>query len=262
MSRAKKASAPGDGRRAVVYLRVSREDSDRKHGLDVQREYCDEYVASHGYEVIATFVDDGISGVKGIEERPGLREAIALCDAHAVDVLVCWAQDRVSRSVSVFDQIRERLKKLGVRLETFKENTDFTRDESMFMGDIHAAVSAEERRRITARLYGGRRVRSRRDGLGSGPLPLGYALSADGEIIVDEVWARLIRLIFDLRRDHSMRHTVAILNERGYRTPRFGKLWTLSHLQSVVRNETLYKTGERSWDGVVSVKRWPILVQH
>lgn len=263
MARPKKPPAPKPftGLRAIVYLRVSTEEQTTKHGIEAQRDYCAEYVDRKGYELVHECMDDGISGTKGPEDRPGLRDALAMAEAHECNVIVCYAADRISRDVGLFDTVRKRLQVAGVRLETFKENLDFTNQDSMFMGDIFAAFAAEERRRIAARLYGGRRVRARRDGLGSGLVPWGYQLNDDGSITVDEQAAAAIRLLLSMRkRGKTYQQTADKLNTEGYATPKGGR-WTVGHVQGIERNAALYRTGVRKWDGVTASEPWPIIVQ-
>jgi site-specific DNA recombinase len=247
------------GLRAVIYLRVSTEEQAKEgNGLEAQNDACTAYAERLGYTVIATTRDDGISGTAGIDERPGLAEALRLCREHKADVLLCYAADRLSRSVGLFDLLRDMLIKAGVRFETVKEGQDFTKAESLLMGDIYSAFAAEERRRIAARLYGGRRVRSKRDGMGSGPIPYGYTMSGDGTIEIDRRAAHVICLLLDLRKIHTYQGTADALNDLGYTTPKGGK-WTVGHVQGIERHTELYRTGVRKWDGVKAELCWPVI---
>ena len=263
MARPKKPPqpAPFSGSRAVIYLRVSADDAkNNKHGIEAQRDYCVEYVERKSYTTVATFQDDGISGTKGPADRPGLKAALAMATKHQCDVIVCYAADRISRDVGLFDTIRKTLVAAKVRLETFKENMDFSNAESMFMGDIFAAFAAEERRRIAARLYGGRRVRAKRDGIGSGGIPWGYRVNEDGTLTVNEEAAETIRVLLDMRkRGKTYQQTADALNVAGSTTPK-GSRWTVGHVQGIERNATLYRTGIRRWNGVTASEQWPVIV--
>ncbi len=260
MGRRKKPEIFGNGTRAVVYLRVSREDGDTKHGLEVQQDYCAEYVERLGYTVVETTQDDGISGAKGLDDRPGLRHALALCEAGDVDVLVCYAADRISREVGLFVQVRDRLVKCHARLETFKENQDFTKAESLFMGDIYAAVAAEDRRRIAARLYGGRRVRSKRDGRGSSSLPYGYTKDLQGHVAIDPPATQSILKIAELRMSGaSYQATADALNDAKLSAPK-GGTWQAGQVHWVAQHMELYLTGKRIWDGIEAAQAWPVII--
>lgn len=259
MGRPRKSNAKVWGTRAVIYLRVSSEEQAKEgNGLEAQQDACMAYAERLGYTVAATTRDEGISGTAGIEERPGLAAALGICTAGKADVLLCYAADRLSRKVGLFDQLREVLIRAGVRFETVKEGQDFTRSESLLMGDIYAAFAAEERRRIAGRLYGGRRVRSKRDGMGSGPLPYGYVRLPDGSIAIDQHAAQIVCLLLSLRKEKTYQATADALNAAGYTTPKDGK-WTVGHVQGIERHASLYRTGKRQWDGVVAEQTWPIV---
>ncbi len=249
------------GLRAVIYLRVSTEEQAKEgNGLEAQYDACMTLVERMGYTVIATTRDEGISGTAGIDERPGLAEALKLCREHKADVLLCYAADRLSRSVGLFDQLRTMLIKAGARFETVKEGQDFTKAESLLMGDIYASFAAEERRRIAGRLYGGRRVRSKRDGMGSGPMPYGYVRLTDGSIAIDQNAAQIVCLLLSLRKEKTYQATADTLNAAGYTTPT-GSKWSVGHVQGIERHAALYRTGIRQWDGVKAELGWPVICQ-
>lgn len=252
------------GLRAVIYLRVSADDAkNNKHGIEAQRDYCVEYVERKGYQPLCEFVDDGISGTiapgTGPKDRHGLAAALAMADAHECDVIVCYSADRISRSLGLFDTIRQRLMDAGVRLESFKENIDFT--QNRFIGNIYAAVADDERHRISERLYGGRRVRAKRDGLGSGGIPWGYRVNEDGSLTINDEAVAAIRLLLNLRkRGKTLQQTADQLNTEGFTAPK-GGVWTASNVQTVERNAALYRTGVRKWNGVEAAQPWPIIVK-
>lgn len=251
------------GDRAVVYLRVSAEDAkNNKHGIEAQRDYCTEYVERKAYKLVGESIDDGLSGTiapgTGPKERNGLAAALAMAEAHECDVIVCYAADRISRSIGLFDAIRERLMIAGVRLESFKENLDFT--QNRFIGNIYAVVADDERDRIAQRLYGGRRVRAKRDGLGSGGIPWGYRINDDGTLTVNDDAVAAIRLLLSLRkRGKTLQQTAERLNADGFTAPK-GGAWTASNVQTVERNSVLYRTGVRKWNGVEAAQSWPVIV--
>ena len=83
-------------RRAAVYARVSTDGQTTRNQL---REL--ETVAQrHHWQVAQRFVDQGISGAKGREQRPqfaALHQAIA---RRECDVVLVWSVDRLGRSLT------------------------------------------------------------------------------------------------------------------------------------------------------------------
>src|SRR4051812_1666548 len=67
--------------KAVIYCRVS---SDRQvkegHGLDGQERRCRRYAEEKGYEVVAVFRDEGVSG--GVVDREGMQKMLDYLDGE------------------------------------------------------------------------------------------------------------------------------------------------------------------------------------
>lgn len=249
------------GTRAVIYLRVSGEKQLRDgYGLEAQKDDCVRYADKMGYEVVQVCIDGAISGTKGVDERSGLQQALLMCVLGQADVFLTYALDRQARDVVLFNQVRSQLKKLGVRFETAKEGRDFTTDESLLEGDIRAVFAAEERRTITRRLYGGRKQRSKVDGLGSGRMPWGYTRSLDGKIEINPDVQPTITYILNQRSHGTTYQTIAnYLTEHQHVKSDGGVTWNVGNVQTVEKHEELYRTGVRRWDGVVASEKWPVM---
>jgi DNA invertase Pin-like site-specific DNA recombinase len=55
-------------KRVALYLRVSTTDQT----VENQRRELEAVAERHGWQIVATFADQGISGTKGRDKRPGL----------------------------------------------------------------------------------------------------------------------------------------------------------------------------------------------
>ncbi len=103
--------------RCAIYTRKSAEEDLEQdfNSLDAQREACAAYVASHkaeGWVLLPTVYEDaGISG--GTLERPGLQRLLADIDAGLVEQIVVYKVDRLTRSLSDFAKLVERLEAAG-----------------------------------------------------------------------------------------------------------------------------------------------------
>ncbi len=101
--------------RCAIYTRKSAEEGLEQdfNSLDAQREACAAYVASQkaeGWVLLPTVYEDaGISG--GTLERPGLQRLLDDIDAGLVDQIVVYKVDRLTRSLSDFAKLVERLEK-------------------------------------------------------------------------------------------------------------------------------------------------------
>ena len=53
----------------------------------------------HGWQIIAEFCDEGISGAKGRDKRPGFDRLCRAITRHEFDIIAAWSVDRLSRSL-------------------------------------------------------------------------------------------------------------------------------------------------------------------
>src|SRR5215211_7071354 len=104
--------------RCAIYTRKSSEEGLEQdfNSLHAQREACEAYVASQKHEgwraLPATYDDGGFSG--GSMERPGLQRLLADIEARAIDVVVVYKVDRLTRSLMDFAKIVEIFDRHGV----------------------------------------------------------------------------------------------------------------------------------------------------
>jgi DNA invertase Pin-like site-specific DNA recombinase len=100
-------TAPGirDGNRAVVYIRVSTDEQGAS--IEAQRETCQRIAAQRGYEIVAEFVDENVSGAIEIDKRPALKRALRALADNEADRLIVAKLDRLARNVRVALEIDE-----------------------------------------------------------------------------------------------------------------------------------------------------------
>ena len=103
--------------RCAIYTRKSSEEGLEQsfNSLDAQREACEAYVKSQsheGWRLIPTAYDDGgFSG--GNLDRPALRRLLADMDAGKIDTVVVYKVDRLTRALTDFARIVDRLDAKG-----------------------------------------------------------------------------------------------------------------------------------------------------
>jgi site-specific DNA recombinase len=88
-----------DPRKIAIYIRWSTEDQGDGTTLEVQRRNCEMYVQSQGWHINPDliFIDEGCSG--GNMDRPGLGRMRQMIKQGAIDVVVVYKLDRLSRNV-------------------------------------------------------------------------------------------------------------------------------------------------------------------
>lgn len=129
-------------KKAIFYTRVSGSEQGKSGlGLEAQREALDRFAAVEGFTAVEVIAEVA-SGKLGIDERTGLREALAKAKKLKCPVIVSKL-DRLSRDVAFISGLMARgvpfiVASLGVHVDNF-------------MLHIHAAVAEQERKMIGTR---------------------------------------------------------------------------------------------------------------
>lgn len=97
-------------KRAGVYCRVSTSDQSVAMQLDELREYADK----RDFDIVAEYVDEGVSGAK--TKRPGLNAMMEDARRRKFDLLLVWKVDRLGRSLSHLVRLVDEFGALGVDL--------------------------------------------------------------------------------------------------------------------------------------------------
>ena len=135
--------------RAVIYARVSsRKQVDEGHGLSSQKSRCSAYAESQGYEIEASFLEEGVSG--GVSERPQMQEMLAYLDTHSTkdDPIAVIIDDisRLARDVMAHAELRASIMMSGGVLES--PSMDFGEDaDSKLVEYLLATVSQHQRQK-------------------------------------------------------------------------------------------------------------------
>lgn len=245
--------------RAAVYLRVSTEEqANNGYGLDVQRERCLAMAIVKGWHVeeVNIYRDEGISGTKGIDRRPGLAALVAAVEMGNVDAVIVLSLDRLARKAAITLDLVDRIVAAGAELVSCKESIDTTTPAGRFFVTVLAAMAQWERDNIVERTTAGRNQRGKIDGEKGGRLPYGYTRSAQG-IDVDPRAAGVVRFVFSQHlAGASLREIAAELNRRNTAPP-YGSIWHHTSVREVLLNESAYYGSTRGDSAVC----WPAILQ-
>jgi len=219
-------SAPSSRRtiRCAIYTRKSSEEGlDQDfNSLDAQYEACAAYVASQKHEGWALaperYDDGGVSG--GTLDRSGLQRLLAEIDGGAIQMIVVYKIDRLTRSLSDFARLIERLEAAGCSFVSVTQA--FNTSTSMGRLTLNVLLSfAQFEREVTAERIRDKLAASKKKGMWMGGLtPIGYD-ARDRALHVNADEARIVKDIFTLYREHkSVARVEEILIARGERSKR------------------------------------------
>lgn len=114
-----------------------------------------EYASRRGWEIVAEFVDRGISGTK--EKRPQLDALMLSAKQRHFDALLVWKLDRFARSLKHLVNALAEFDSLGVSFLSLRDNLDLTTPSGRLMFQIIGAMAEFERALIVERVKAGLR---------------------------------------------------------------------------------------------------------
>src|ERR1051326_8873387 len=82
-------------KRAAIYARVSTDGQTTENQIGALREVAER----RGWEIVEIYKDEGISGAKGRDKRPGFERMLKDANRRKFDVVMTWAIDRMGRSL-------------------------------------------------------------------------------------------------------------------------------------------------------------------
>ena len=156
--------------RVGIYARVSTSNGSQtcENQLLELRRYC----TARGWTVHAEYTDE-MSGAK--DRRPGLDRLLLDARRARLNVVVCWALDRIGRDLKHLLAVLEDLQSLNIPFVSLKEGLDLGSASGRLQLAILAALSQFERERLKERTIAGlERARAQGKRLGRprlSPLP-------------------------------------------------------------------------------------------
>src|SRR3990172_2834056 len=159
--------------RVALYARVSTAGQEERHTIESQLTACREYIKQHGYEPVAEFLDDGVSGAVPFDERPEAARLLGDAAEGLFTKVIIYTVDRLGRDTSEGIIAVRLLRKAKVLPEFVSQSFDDT-PEGRFTFQVFLAVAELERGLIAKRTTQGRR-RKAAAGYMASITPYGYA---------------------------------------------------------------------------------------
>ena len=138
-------------KRAAIYLRVSTDDQTTEN----QRQALVEVAGRRGWSVVETYEDQGVSGAKGRDQRPGFDRMLKDAGRRRFDVLAVWSIDRLGRSTAAVATALDDLEAAGVAIYADKEGVDASTAHGRAMLEMASVFARLERSMIAERVKAG-----------------------------------------------------------------------------------------------------------
>jgi site-specific DNA recombinase len=183
--------------RVCIYTRISTDEENQPTSLHSQRERLEAFCkAQEGWRIVA-HKQDQATGTK--LDRPGLQAALELARSGAIDLLLVYRVDRLSRKVRQLAQLAEELDTCDVVLRSATEPFDTGSAAGRMMLQMLAVFAEFEHATIVDRISAGIERRAKEGRWFGGRPPFGYLFSNEQRVLVaDPVKGPIVRRIFDL----------------------------------------------------------------
>jgi DNA invertase Pin-like site-specific DNA recombinase len=159
-------------RRVATYERVSSEDQRERETIRTQPDEIARLGHQPGLELVGRYVDDGVSGMVPIAERPDGRRLLADAAAHRFEELWVYKVARLGRDAVDLLVVRRRLDALGIKLVSVVEG-----QPDLLGYDVQAVVADHYRREFARRSADGMNRAAREGRYCGGIAPLGYRIA-------------------------------------------------------------------------------------
>jgi len=226
-------------RKVAGYARVSTDHEDQINSYEAQMDYYTNYIKSRDdWEFVSVYADEGITGCNTIH-RSGFRAMVDDALAGKIDLIITKSVSRFARNtVDSLTTIR-KLKESGTECYFEKENIWTFDSKGELLITIMSSLAQEESRSISENCTWGQRKRFQ-DGKVTVPFGrfLGYDRGEDGNLVINEKQAVIVRRIYGLFLQGKTPYAIAKqLTDEGIPTPGGKKVWGKSTVESILTNE-------------------------
>ncbi|TGY86992.1 recombinase family protein [Petralouisia muris] len=226
-------------RKVAGYARVSTDMEDQQTSYAAQCDYYTSYIQSReDWEFVGLYSDEGISATS-TRHREGFNKMVEDALDGKIDLIITKSVSRFARNtVDSLSTIR-RLKDNGTECYFEKENIWTFDSKGELLITIMSSLAQEESRSISENCTWGMRKRFA-DGKVTVPFGrfLGYDRGEDGNLVVNEEQAKIVREIYGLFLQGRSPYQIAkILTEKGIPTPGGKKVWGKAVVESILTNE-------------------------
>lgn len=243
--------------RAVLYLRLSKEDKDKLRKGDEsasimnQRLLLTEYALEHCYKIVETYSDDDESGL--YDTRPDFERMLLDGKLGKYDIILSKSQSRFSRNMEHIEKyLHHDLPNLGIRFIGVVDGTDTANQENKKSRQINGLVnewycedlSQNIRSALKAKMQAGKYL--------GASYPYGYIKDPNdhNHLVIDEYAANVVRRIYQLYLQGYGKGKIGkILSEEGVLIP--------SHYKRQIQGISYYNSHE-----LETTKNWSYQTIH
>jgi site-specific DNA recombinase len=250
--------------KAAIYVRISRDSSGERAGVDLQEKECRALAKRKGWEVADIYSDPDVSAWSG-KARPDYQRMMKDIRDGKVNAIVAWHLDRLTRTPRELEDFLLDCDNAGVKnFGTVSGDIDLGSRDGLVMARILGAIARKSSDDASARI---RAKFDQKAAKGEWKptyyRPYGYN-QVDGKLVIHEGEAAVVREIAKRVLGGESRTAISRdLHARGLRTST-GKPWSVTRMAKLLRSPTVTALrihrgevfGEGSWDPILGRDTW------
>lgn len=221
--------------RVAAYCRVSTDNIEQLESLENQRIHYQEYISNHSdWQLAKVYYDEGISGTK-LTKRNALKELLADCHNHRIDLVITKSISRLSRNTTDCLQIVRELQQLNIPIIFEKEHINTGAMASELFLSILSSIAQDESHSTAGNLRWAIRQRFASGKFRVSSAPYGYSIEG-GNLVINRAEARIVREIFQqFSKGMSASQIAKGLSHKHIPTKRGGQ-WRSNTVINILRN--------------------------
>ena len=223
--------------RLAPYCRVSSDSTDQLHSFAAQIRYYSDYAKKHPeYQLVDIYADEGITGTE-MKKRDELNRLIADCRKGKVDRIIVKSVSRLARNTEELLVLLRMCKEIGVSVYFEEQGIDTEKLNMEMIVTFPGMAAQQESVNISGNLRWSYQKRMQSGNFNCTCPAYGFDLK-DGELVINETEAAVIRRIFDLYlQGYGTLAIAKMLNEDGIPRKHGYEKWLPSSINYVLNNE-------------------------
>ena len=191
--------------RAVLYLRLSKEDADKlskgddSASIRNQRLLLTDYALAHKFKIINVYSDDDESGL--YDDRPEFEKMMLDAKLGEFDIIIAKTQSRFSRNMEHIEKyLHHDLPNLGVRFIGVVDGVDTDNEDNKKSRQINGLVNEWYCEDLSKNIRSSFRAKMKNGEFLGSSCPYGYRKDPKNHIhlVLDEYTAKVVQRIFQL----------------------------------------------------------------
>ena len=226
-------------KRVAVYARVSTDDPRQTSSYELQKNHYEDVVSRNPHWVLVEiYADEGISGTS-LQHRDAFVRMIDDCKAGKIDLIVTKSVSRFARNVLDCIGYVRQLKAMNPPIGVFFETEQiYTLNPNSEMSLSFISTLAQEESHTKSEIMNASIEMRFKRGIFLTPPLLGYDQDEDGNLVINEEEAKIVRLIFFMYLYGYSCNTIAeTLTNLGIKTKRGNDTWQSGSIYQILQNE-------------------------